>query len=175
MHNIYKQGNPERSGFDSVNFHTSNISKYLDYQLQPIVQKILSYIQDTSDFLWKIITTETTADNSYLVFLDVRSLYMSIQNSEGIKVVKTSLGNFPRRAVATKDVTFIALIFTLNNFVINCKNYLQIALRAMGTICTPAYANTSIYHFQRKHIYPFFKCFTKLVKIHWWYIVYLDR
>ena len=147
MHNIYKQGNPERSGFDSVNFHTSNISKYLDYQLQPIVQKILSYIQDTSDFLWKISATETIAGNSYLVFLDVRSLYMSIQNSEGIKVVKTSLGNFPRRTVATKDVTFIALIFTLNNFVINCKNYLQIALRAMETICTPAYASTSIYHF----------------------------
>ena len=55
---------------------------------------MLSYIQATSDFLRKINIIETIPDNSYLVFLDVRSLYTSIPNSEGIKAVKTSVENF---------------------------------------------------------------------------------
>ena len=51
---IHKQGNPGRPVISSVNCHTSNISKYVDYHLQPIVQQIPSYIQGTSDFLRKI-------------------------------------------------------------------------------------------------------------------------
>ena len=41
---IQKQGNPGRPVFSSVNCHTSNISKYADYHLQPIVQQMQSYI-----------------------------------------------------------------------------------------------------------------------------------
>ena len=50
------------------------------------------------------------SDNSYLAYLDVRSLYTSIPNSEDIKRVKTSLGKFPRRTVATDiTTTFLSL------------------------------------------------------------------
>ena len=66
---------------------------------------MLSYIQATGDFLRKINIIETIPDNSYLVFLDVRSLYTSIPNSEGIKAVKTSVENFLGRKVATKVIT----------------------------------------------------------------------
>ena len=51
---IHKQGNPGRPVISSVNCHTSNISKYVDYQLQPIIQQIPSHIRDTSDILRKI-------------------------------------------------------------------------------------------------------------------------
>ena len=43
--------------------------------------------------------------------------------------------------VATKVITFLALILTLNNFIFNSKFYLQIKGCAMGTICAPTYAN----------------------------------
>ena len=80
-------------------------------------------MQDTSDFARKIYTIETIPDNSYLVSMDVRSLYKSIPNSIGIKELKTSLENFPKRTVATKVITtFLSLILTLSNFVFNCKN-----------------------------------------------------
>ena len=72
---IHKQGNPGKPVISSVNCHTSIISKYVNYHLQPIVQQIPSYIQDTSDFLQKINKTEKIPNNSYLVSLDVRSLY----------------------------------------------------------------------------------------------------
>ena len=61
-------------------------------------------------------------DNSYLVFLDVRSFYTSIPNSEGIKAVKTSLENSPRRTKASKVITtFLSTILTLKNFVFKCN------------------------------------------------------
>ena len=111
---------------------------------------------DTSDFSRKINKIEEIPDNSYLVSMDLRSLYTSILNSEVIKVVKTSLDNFPRRIVATKVITtFLSLILTLNNFVFNCKNYLQIKGCTMGTVCAPRYANTLMNHFERKYIYSF--------------------
>ena len=87
------------------------------------------------NFLRKMKKIEKIPDNSYLIFLGVRSLYTTIPNSEVVKAVKTSLENFPRRTVATKVITtFLPLIFTLNNFAFNCKNYLQMKGCAMGTI-----------------------------------------
>ena len=38
----------------SVNCHSSKVSEYVDYQQQPIVREIPSYIKDTSDFLRKL-------------------------------------------------------------------------------------------------------------------------
>ena len=39
-HKIHRRGNPGRPVAISVNCHTSNISKYVDYHLQPIVKEI---------------------------------------------------------------------------------------------------------------------------------------
>ena len=56
----------------------------------------------------------------YLVKLDVKSLYTSILNSEGIKAVKMAHENFTRKTTATKLITtFFALILTLRNFIFN--------------------------------------------------------
>ena len=121
---IHKQGSPGRPATSSVNCHRSNISKYVDYHLQPIVQQIPCYIQNTSDFFRKINKAEKIPDNSYFVSLDERSLHTSIPNSEGIKAVKTLLENFSRRTVATKIITtFLSLILKLSNFVFICKSY----------------------------------------------------
>ena len=89
--------------------------------------------------------------NSYLVSLDVKPLYTNIPNSEGIKAVKTSLDNFRRNTIATKvTTTFLSLILTLNNFVFNCKNYIQMTVCGIKTICTPSYANIFMDHFEKK-------------------------
>ena len=76
--------------------------------------------------------------------MDVKSLYTNIPNSEGIAAVKNAYDNYPKKLIATKVITtFLALILTLNNFIFNCKHYLQIKGCAIGTICSPAYANIS--------------------------------
>ena len=72
--------------------------------------------------------------------------------------MKTSLDNsllldnitFPRKTIATKVITFLSLILTLNNLVFDCRNYIQIRGCAIGTICPPSYGNIFLDHFKRK-------------------------
>ena len=74
--------------------------------------------------------------------IDVKSLYTNIPNNEGIKAVGEAYDNHLNKTVATKVIkTFLSLILTLNNFVFNFINYLEITECAMGTICAPACAN----------------------------------
>ena len=74
----------------SINCHSSKILEYVDCHLQLIVQEIPSYINDVSDFLRKLKPITEVPKNTYLVTLDVKSLYTSILNYEGIKAVKIS-------------------------------------------------------------------------------------
>ena len=60
----------------SVNCHSLKLSGYVDYHLQPI------------DSLRKLKPITEVPENSYLVILDVKSLYTSILNFKGIKAVK---------------------------------------------------------------------------------------
>ena len=152
---VQKESNAGRPVISSINCHTnfpnSKISEYVDYHLQPIVKEIPSYVQDKTDFLREISKIDFVPDNSYLVSLDVKSLYTNIPKAEGLKSVKTSLEKYSKRTASTKVITtFLALKLTLNNFIFNFKNYLQIKDCAMGTICAPSYANIFMDHFERK-------------------------
>ena len=45
---------PGRPVFSNCGFYTENISPFLDFHLQPLAQKVKSYIKDTNHFLRKI-------------------------------------------------------------------------------------------------------------------------
>ena len=85
--------------------------------------------------------------------MNVRSLYTSIPNSEGIAATKKRYDSYIHKIIAT----FLALILTLNNFVFNSKFYLQIKDCAMGTICAPAYVNIFMAEFEQKYVYSLIK------------------
>ena len=90
--------------------------------------------------------------------MNVRSLYASIPNNEGIATVKKRCDSYIHKTIPIKIIiTFPALILTLNNFVFNSKFYLQIKGCAMGTICAPAYANIFMAEFEQKYVYPLIK------------------
>ena len=82
---IHNKGNPGHPVVSSINCHTANISKYVNYPLQPIV--------NTNDFINKINAVKSVPKRSYLVTMDVRSLYTNIPNSEGISAVKRAFDN----------------------------------------------------------------------------------
>ena len=160
---IHKEGNPGHPVVSTINCHTANISRYVDYHLQPIVKQIPSYVKDTNNFIHKINAVESVPKNSYLVTMDVRSLYTNIPNAEGISAVKRAFDNYSKKTISTKVITtFLALILTLNNFVFDCIHYLQIRGFAMGTICAPAYANIFMASFELKYIYLYIKDKTKM-------------
>ena len=55
---IHKANNPGRPVISSINCHTSRISEFVDYYLQPEVKKLKSYVKDTTDFIKKIEATK---------------------------------------------------------------------------------------------------------------------
>ena len=141
-----------------MNCHSANISNYVDYHLQPIVKEILSYVKERQDFLKKLEKVKDIPLDSLLVTLDVKSLNTNNPNNKGIKAVKKSYEKYKEKTVSTKVIiTFLSLILTLNNFVLNCTHYLQTTSCALGTICALSYANIFMAIFEAKHIYPYIK------------------
>ena len=61
---IHKTNNPGRSVISSINCHTSRISEFVDYYLQPEVKKLKSYVKDTTDFIKKIEAIDHVSDDS---------------------------------------------------------------------------------------------------------------
>ena len=111
------------------------------------------YVKGTTDFLRELEDAKKSVlDNNYLVSLDVKSLYTSTLNAEGIKAVKESFDKHTSKNVATKVITvFLALILTLT-FTFNCKHYLQIKI---GTKYAPPHVNINMDHFEQIYVYPF--------------------
>ena len=160
---IHKENNPGRPVVNSIESHTSKISKYVDFYLQPIAQHLPSYIKDTSHFLRKLNTTKEINPRSILVTLDVKSLYTNIPNEEGISAVKNAIARSTDSKISSKVITtFLWLILTLSNFVFNGINYLQKLGVTMGSICSPSYANIFMGDFEFKYIYPLIRSKCKL-------------
>ena len=63
----------------------------------------------------------------------------------------------PATAGSPIITTFLALMLTLNNFIFNCKNPLQIKRWIIGTICASSFANIFMDNFENKFIYPIMK------------------
>ena len=80
---IHKPNNPGKPVIDLIECHTSEISRFVHYHLQPVVKQIPSYIKDTNHFINKVNNFSVPV-NSILVTMNIRSLYMSIPHNEGI-------------------------------------------------------------------------------------------
>ena len=151
---IHKEGIPGRPVIDSVNCHSTRISKYVDYHLQPEVTKLKSYTKDSTDTINKLtIIQDQVCENDILVSMDVRSLYTNIPNEEGIRAVRNALNASPTRLPTRIITTLLFLILTLNNSIFNGIHHLQKMRCAMGTKCALSYANLFLGKFEELYIY----------------------
>ena len=108
----------------------------LDHYLQPHAKVLPSYKKDTSDFI-KISETENIK-HMFLVTLDVKSLYTTIPNHDGIVAAKEALNSVNKMPIATKVIVRFSL---------------------MSTICARNYANVFMGIFERTYIYPYMQPF----------------
>ena len=70
-------------------------------------------------FLKKLEKVKDIPQESLLVTLDVKSLYINVPNNEDIKAVKEPYERYKEKTGSIKVIlTFLSLILTLNNFCI---------------------------------------------------------
>ena len=98
---------------NSIICHTSEISRFVDHHLQPLVREIPFDIKDTNDLINKI-DNFAVPPNSFIVTMDVKSLYTSIPKNEGIASVRKKYDHYPNKTIPTEIITtFLVLILTL--------------------------------------------------------------
>ena len=113
---------------------TEHISGHVDSILQNFLDKIPSFLKDTTDFLYKLndITHLVTPD-SLLVTMDVNSLHTNIPHSDGVEACHSFLTmNTIDQALINDIPTLVDFILKHNLFVFDDEQYLQINGTAMG-------------------------------------------
>ncbi|KAL9966489.1 hypothetical protein ACROYT_G024571 [Oculina patagonica] len=133
---------------------TTNISEWVDDQLQPLVTKLPSYLKDDNDFLRKLIdlnSSHTLPPGTLLVTWDVKFLYTNIPHEGGMKACNhfMTLDNFSDNKIQT-ILNFIKLVLTCNNLVFQESHFVQQTGTAMGTRMAPTYANLYMGHLESK-------------------------
>ena len=68
----------------TTNSATANLAEFLDFYLQPIMKQLPAYLKDTTQFIQEI-TDLSIHNNTWLVTVDVKSLYTNIPNEQGIQ------------------------------------------------------------------------------------------
>ena len=137
IHKRFDQFPPLRpicSGFNSC---TSKLFEFVDVFLKPLAQQSPSYIKDTSDFVQKIETDVAPLDthsDTFLVTMDVSSLYPNIDHQEGIDACETVINTRTSQLVPTSVLCdLITTILKCNTLKFGERFFHQMKGTAMGT------------------------------------------
>ena len=133
-------GRPIISGNGMV---TEIISGFVSTFLNDEVKKLPSYIQDTTHFLLELekIKTHVLPTETFLVTLDVVSLYPNIPHKEGCEASSFFLNQRQHPEIPTSFLmSLIDFVLTHNNFTFENEHFLQLMGTAMGTKMGPGYA-----------------------------------
>ena len=109
------------------------------------MKQLPAYLKDTTQFLNEIANLKIQPD-TWLVTVDVKSLYTNIPNEEEIQAcyeawLKQEMSD-PQHPPAEVLRHLLEIVLKLNTFEFNNKHYLQKFGTAMGSKLAPAYANT---------------------------------
>ena len=142
---IHKNPMSVRSIVSTIDSPMANMAKLLDHYLQPIMKQLPAYLKDTTQFL-KELANQKIQPDTWLVMVDVKSLYTNIPNEEGIQAcyeawLEQEMGD-PQHPLAEIFRCLLEMVVKLNTFEFNEKYYLQKFGTAMGSKLAPAYANT---------------------------------
>ena len=132
-------GRPIISGCSSP---TQNISEYIDYFIKPIVQSQPTYIKDTTDFIVKLGMVQVP-EKSFLVTLDVKSMYTNTPQTEASEAVTHALDS-----ASTLNIKIVkpsehnikaclTLIWKHNMFEFNGQCYKRTYGYSMGSPASP--------------------------------------
>ena len=96
-------------------YYTENISSFLDYHLQPLAQKVKSYIKHTNHFLSKLKSLGKLPQGAILCTIDVVGLYPNILHSKGLTSFRRFLELTDNKQISSDTLTELAEIMPENN------------------------------------------------------------
>ena len=124
-----------------ISYTQTNILSFLDHHLQPIAQKVNSFIKDTNHFLRKIKSLGQLPEGAIFCTIDVVGLYPNIPHEEGLASLRRFLDARTEKKVTTETLVELAEIVLKNSiFQFNEKTLKQLRGKAIGTKFTPPFA-----------------------------------
>ena len=146
-------GYPGRPIVSACGSLTENVSAFIDSTLKPYMESLPSYIKDTTDFINKIRQLPQLSKDSFLVTLDVSSLYSNIPHKDGIEACQYFMNNGCKPKESLKCISkLIELVLTKNHFQFNDVDYLQKLGTAMGTRMAPSFASLFMGKFEKEFL-----------------------
>ena len=132
---------PGRPVISNCSYYTENISSLLDYHLQPLTQKVKSYIKNTNHFLGKLKSLGKLPQGAVLCTRDVVGLYPNILHSEGPTFLRRFLELRDNKQISSDTLIELAEIVLKNNiFELDEKTFRQVCGTTIGTKFAPPYA-----------------------------------
>ena len=132
---------PGRPVISNCGYCTEKIYSTLDYQVQPLSQKVKSYIKDTNHFLIKLKSLGKLPKDAILCTIDVFGLYPNIPHSEGLNSLQRFLELRDNKQISSDTLIELAEIVLKNNFFeFDQKTFKQVRGTAIGTKFAPPYA-----------------------------------
>ena len=124
--------------------------------LRPIVsglkfqaQKCKSYIRDTKDFLMKLSLIKNIPENSFLVTMDISSLYTNTDHEEGAEACFKKLEERKSKSIPSIVIkNLILMILQSYAFRFGNEYYRQIYSTELRTPMTPNYADLFMNNFE---------------------------
>ena len=148
---IHKPGNPGRPIVSACNCPTELIATYLDKITTPLVQSLPSYVNDTNHMLRITESFRFPGNTNYVFTMDVKSLYTTIPNRDGLLALTHFLDKRAVLQPPTHTLVHLAeLALTLNTFTFNGKYYRQTGGVAMGSRLGPNYACLFMGHIEEQ-------------------------
>ena len=125
------------------------------------MQSLPSYVKDTTNFIQKLKSAKLTHANSYLVTLDVSSLYTNIPHKDGLDACRFFLNKNSSSNDLPVDsiLKLIELVLENNHFQFNSENYMQKMGTAMGSPMAPAYASLFMGKLENEFLETFYQGF----------------
>ena len=121
--------------------YMENISAILEFHLEPLAQKVKSYIEDTNYFLRKIASLPPLPDDIILCTIDVVGLYPNISHNESLIALRKSLESRKDKTISTDSLMDLSECVLKNNiFEHNLSFFKQLRGTAIGTKMAPPYA-----------------------------------
>ena len=121
--------------------YMENISAILEFHLEPLAQKVKSYIEDTNYFLRKIASLPPLPDDIILCTIDVVGLYPNISHNESLIALRKSLESRKDKTISTDSLMDLSECVLKNNiFEHNLSFFKQIKGTTIGPKMAPLYA-----------------------------------